>query len=67
MTKSSKSTGKFAAPVIGAETFAAMAAIDGLRLEGASKNRVATLRASDLSPEERRAEVIRAYADKGRR
>lgn len=51
-----------AARVIGAKTFAAIAAVEGLRLSAASKKRIATLRASELSPDERRAEVLRAYA-----
>lgn len=65
MAKSTKTTGK--SRVIGAKSFAAISAVEGLRLKGASKKRVASLRASELSPDERRAEVIRAYAGKGRR
>jgi hypothetical protein len=54
--------------VLGGKTFAAIAAVEGLRLSATSKKRLATLKASDLTPEERRAEVLRAYAPaKGRR
>ena len=67
MAKSRKTAGKPASRVIGAKSFAAIAAVEGLRLKGASKKRIATLRASDLSAEERRAEVISTYAGKGRR
>jgi hypothetical protein len=68
MAKASYKTGKRAARVLGAKTFAAISAVEGLRLKGESKKRLATLRASDLSPAERRAEVVRAYAAiKGRR
>ena len=48
--------------VIGSRAFAAITAVEGLRLSGASKKRLATLRESDLTPAERRAEVVRAYA-----
>jgi len=48
--------------VIGSRAFAAIAAVEGLRLSAASKKRLATLRESGLTPAERRAEVVRAYA-----
>lgn len=67
MARTSKTAGKSASQVLGAKSFAAITAVEGLRLKGASKKRVATLRASELSPDERRAEVIRAYGGKGRR
>lgn len=66
--RTSRATNKSAARVLGAKTFAAIAAVEGLRLNATSKKRLAALRASGLSPDERRAEVLRAYsAPKGRR
>jgi len=64
----SKSASRSAARVLGAKTFAAIAAVEGLRLNKTSKKRLAALKASSLSQDERRAEVLRAYsAPKGRR
>ena len=48
--------------IIGSRAFAAITAVEGLRLSAASKKRLAGLRASALTPAERRAEVVRAYA-----
>ena len=48
--------------VIGSRAFAAITAVEGLRLSATSKKRLATLRESGLTPAERRAEVVRAYA-----
>jgi hypothetical protein len=48
--------------VIGPQSFAAIAAVEGLRLSAASKKRLAALRTSNLSQAGRRAEVVRAYA-----
>jgi hypothetical protein len=54
--------------VLGGKTFAVIAAVEGLRLSATSKKRLAALKASDLSQDERRAEVLRSYsAPKGRR
>ncbi len=59
---------KSGARILGAKKFAAIAAVEGLRLSAASKKRLASLRASELTPDERRAEVLRAYSSpKGRR
>lgn len=56
------------ARVLGAKKYAAMAAIEGLHLGTTSKKRLAKLLASDLPPDQRRAEVLRAYSSpKGRR
>lgn len=63
-----KSSRAAAARTLGAKKFAAIAAVEGLRLSAASKKRLASLRASELTPDERRAEVLRAYSPpKGRR
>jgi hypothetical protein len=61
--RASNSTIRPPAPVLGADAFAAIAAVEGLRLKGASRKRIAALRGSTLSPEERRAAVLRAYSD----
>ncbi|MDQ2859994.1 MAG: hypothetical protein M3T55_04545 [Pseudomonadota bacterium] len=47
--------------VVGQRTFAAITAVEGLRLAGDSRRRVAALIASGLSPERRRVEVMKAY------
>ena len=46
--------------VLGSKAFAAISAVEGLALSAASKRRLASLRASNLSEEERRAEIMRA-------
>ena len=46
---------------IGPKAFAAITAVEGLALSAASKNRLASLRASSLTDEERRIEIMRAY------
>ncbi len=51
-----------AARTLGAETFAAITAVEGLKLNASSPARLHTLKASGLSTDERRAEVRRAYA-----
>lgn len=66
--RTARTSSKSAARVLGAKTFAAIAAVEGLRLSASSKKRLAALRASELTPDERRAEVLRAYSSpKGRR
>ena len=60
--RASRTATKSTTRVLGAKTFAAMAAVEGLRLNAASKKRLAALRASELTPDERRAEVLRAYS-----
>lgn len=46
---------------LGDQTFAAIAAVEGLSLSSTSRKRLDRLRDSDMSPGEQRAEVIRAY------
>ncbi|HEY3814549.1 MAG TPA: hypothetical protein VGL66_15110 [Caulobacteraceae bacterium] len=53
--------------VLGKKTFAAIAAVEGLSLKTASRKRLDELNASKLSPEEKRAEVLRAYVAPKRR
>ena len=47
--------------VIGPTAFAAIAAVEGLKLNTASRARLNKLKASGLSPDARRTEVLRAY------
>jgi hypothetical protein len=47
--------------VIGTKAFAAITAVEGLKLSAASKTRLADLKAKGLNNDERRAEIIRAY------
>jgi hypothetical protein len=49
--------------VLGARTFAAITAVEGLRLGTASRKRLQALKAGGLSPAERREEVLRAYME----
>ena len=53
--------------VLGENAFAAITAVEGLELSAASKRRLDELKRSGLSAEERRAEVLRAYAGLGKR
>lgn len=48
--------------VLGAKAFAAITAVEGLRLSAASRRRLELLKASGLSGDERRAEVLRAFS-----
>lgn len=47
--------------VLGRKAFEAITAVEGLRLSEASRSRVSKLLASSLSPDQRRAAVVRAY------
>ena len=47
--------------VLGSKAFAAISAVESLALSAASKRRLASLRASNLSDEEGRAEIMHAY------
>lgn len=62
MAKSEKSPAKPGSRVLGARAFAAITAVEGLRLSAASRRRLEVLKASSLSADERRAEVLRAYS-----
>ena len=64
---SSKSKAGVHRMVLGAKTFAAITAVEGLSLTTAGKKRLAALQAGNLTPDEKRAEVIRAYAGSKRR
>lgn len=60
-TRKSKASG--GSRVLGAKTFSAIAAVEGLKLRAASKKRLAALKASGMSPAQRRKAVLRAYKD----
>lgn len=48
--------------ILGERTFAAITAVEGIKLSKESKGRLTSLKRSGLSHDERRAEIIRAYA-----
>ncbi len=53
--------------IIGAKAFAAITAVEGLKLSPAGKKRLAASKSRDLTHAQRRAEIVRAYtAAKGR-
>ncbi|MBQ1559793.1 MULTISPECIES: hypothetical protein [unclassified Caulobacter] len=58
-----KAKSKVPGRVLGARTFAAITAVEGLRLGTASRKRLQALKAGGLTPAERREEVLRAYMD----
>jgi hypothetical protein len=47
--------------VIGTKAFAAITAVEGLKLSAASKARLSNLKAKGLNNDERRAEIMRVY------
>jgi hypothetical protein len=49
--------------VLGQRTFAAITAVEGISLSAASRKRLADMNKRKLSPDDQRAEVIRAYRD----
>jgi hypothetical protein len=46
---------------LGLRAFAAISAVEGLKLSSSSRARLEALRATDLTPEQRRAEILKAY------
>ncbi len=49
--------------ILGNETFAAIAAVEGMSLGSASRARLASMRERHLTHGEQRAEIIRAYLE----
>lgn len=49
--------------ILGNETFAAIAAVEGMSLGSASRARLASMRKRHLTHGEQRAEIIRAYLE----
>ena len=49
--------------ILGNETFAAIAAVEGMSLGSASRARLANMRERRLTHGEQRAEIIRAYLE----
>lgn len=49
--------------ILGDQTFAAISAVEGISLSTTSRNRLASMRKRNLSAEEQRTEIIRAYID----
>jgi len=52
--------------ILGDKTFAAITAVEGLKLSANSKKRMLVMKARKLTPAQKRAEVLRAYSPKGR-
>ena len=53
--------------ILGDKTFAAITAVEGLKLGSTSKKRLSALKEKKLTPAQKRAEVLRAYVQhKGR-
>ena len=50
--------------VLGMRTFAAMSAVEGLRLSHAGKKRIAAMARSKLSPKEQRLKIVEAYRER---
>lgn len=53
--------------VLGLQAFAAISAVEGLALNIKGKARLERLRSSALTPEERRAEILKAYAKRAKK
>jgi hypothetical protein len=67
MTGKRKATGPNASSrVLGDKTFAAISAVEGLRLSAASQARLSAMKQKGLTPAQKRAEILRAYSQKGR-
>jgi len=52
--------------ILGGRTFAAITAVEGLKLSAASRKRMSAMKVGKLTPAQKRAEVLRAYSPKGR-
>jgi hypothetical protein len=68
MSSKRKSSGiSSSSRILGDKTFAAISAVEGLKLGRASKARLSALSKTKLTPAQKRAEVLRAYVQpKGR-
>jgi hypothetical protein len=67
MTGKRKTTGLNASSrVLGDKTFAAISAVEGLQLSATSRERLSAMKQKSLTPAQKRAEVLRAYSQKGR-
>jgi hypothetical protein len=68
MSSSNKPPTRGKGPVLGARAFAAISAVEGLKLGAASRKRLQSLQDDPkLTPDQRRAEVRKAYAGLSRR
>jgi hypothetical protein len=62
MTQMRKKSGiNSSSRVLGGKTFAAISAVEGLKLSASSEKRLSSLKERKLSPDQKRAEVLRAY------
>ncbi len=65
--KQKKSPINTSSRVLGEKTFAAISAVEGLKLGAASKKRLSAMKEQNLTASQKRAEVLRAYSHtKGR-
>ena len=53
--------------ILGDDEFAAISEVEGLKLGASSRHRLAELKARNLTPAQKRLEVLRAYADEKKR
>jgi hypothetical protein len=67
MTQALAKSRKPKARVLGTKAFVAISTVEGLRLSASSRKRLDLLKASGLTTEERRAEVLRTYASLGKK
>jgi hypothetical protein len=56
-----KSNSRVQGKVLGAQTFAAITSVEGLRLGSASRKRLETMKANGLTPAQSRDEVLKVY------
>jgi hypothetical protein len=67
MTKRSADT-RLQAQVLGRKTFEAITAVEGLKLSAAGRKRMSSLSVNALTPDQRRAVVLKAFGEqKGRK
>jgi hypothetical protein len=60
--RASKSGNKAGSRTLGGKAFAAISAVEGLKLSAAGKKRMTDMKAKGLSLDQQRAEIIRAYS-----
>ncbi len=66
--KQTPSTIRIKKPVLGSRAFAAISAVEGLKLDKTSKERLQALQSDEtLTPAQRRAQVLKAYTKLSRK
>jgi hypothetical protein len=66
MTERKKPTPTRTSRLLSAEAFAAISAVEGLRLSPAGRKRLEEAKAANLTPDERRTAILRAYTNSAR-